>query len=414
MKTPQLATPLSIALFAGLARAQVADTAALERELLADAGARTSFQSGASAGHDGKFFLASPDGAFRLNVSGILQFRYNLNFRDVDNPDEELTNGFNGRRTKLVFDGTVSPGIDFYIQGAFGTSGGTFTLDQAYGSYSWDSGVSVRWGQFKLPFLREELTSDKYQLTAERSVTNRVFTQDYSQGVQLAYEAERFRVLGALSDGFGALSSPYYSPAEADVALTARAEARLGAAAWKVFQDFTSFREGAAGGLVGAAVHWETFGSTGNTDTFGGTPAAELDMVSYTADASYEGGGWNLYGALVGRTIDPDGSESMDDFGAVVQGGIFVSEKTEAFARWDAVFPDGDRAAGEDFHTVTVGANHYFVAGSHAAKFTADVQWFLDSQAESADVVTPSEGIGLAPAAEDDQFAIRLQMQLLF
>ena len=407
--TPILAVPF---LSAGAAAGD--GGAALERELLSDAGARASFQSGATAGHDGKFFLASPDGAFRLNVGGLVQFRYNMNFRDTTAPDEDFTNGFNTRRTKLIFDGSVYDEIDFYIQAAFASSGGTMTLDQAYATHKFENGMAVRWGQFKLPFLHEESTSDKYQLAAERSLVNKVFTQDYSQGVQLSYEGDQFRVLGAVSDGFSSLNTAYYSPAEADFAVTARAEMRLGDASWKNFSDYTSFRGGPTGALVGAAVHWETFGSTGNTDTFAGTPATGMDMLSYTVDASYEGGGWNLAGAFVGRTIDPDGGTSMDDFGALVQGGVFVAEQAELFARWDAIFPDSSYAAGNDFNTVTFGGNYYFFPGSHAAKFTADVQWYLDDQAGSGSIVKSSEGIGLAPASTDDQFAIRLQMQMIF
>ncbi|VAX41688.1 hypothetical protein MNBD_PLANCTO03-2106, partial [hydrothermal vent metagenome] len=180
------------------------------------------------------------------------------------------------------------------------------------------------------------------------------------------------------------------------------------------YKDFTSFRGGAAGGMVGGAVHWQTAGNTGNTETFSGTPATETDMLTYTLDVSYEGSGWNLYGAFVGRNTETAGSPDYDDFGALLQGGIFISAQTELFSRWDAVFPDDSRSSGEDFHTLTFGANHYFFPGSHAAKLTADVQWSLDDQVGSGSVVKVNEGIGLLPTTGDDQISFRLQMQVLF
>ena len=388
---------------------------ALSRELLADAGARASFQAGGTAGHDGKFFLASSDGAFRLNVSGQMQFRYNFNVRDTTGNDKNITNGFHMRRAKISFDGQINPNIDFKVKGGFSRSSGTFKLEDAYGKYKFDNGMTVKWGQFKLPFLREENTSSSKQLTVDRSVANETFNQDYSQGVELIYAGDNFRVMGAISDGFNTDNTAFTSKKEADFAATARAELKFGDAGWKTFKDFTSFREGKTGGLVGVAGHWETFGNTGNTDTFAGTAVTGMDMFSYTADASYEGGGWNIYGAFIGRTIDPDNSQSFDDFGAVVQGGVFVSEKDELFARWDAVFPDSSRGANsDDFSTLTFGANHYFVPGSHAAKLTADVQWFLDDQAMSSSLIGSEEGIGLAPTNQNDEIAIRLQMQILF
>jgi len=61
------------------------ETRALVAEMLADAETRSSLlQNSATAGHDGKFFLASPDGNFRLNIGGQIQFRYNTVFLDDD------------------------------------------------------------------------------------------------------------------------------------------------------------------------------------------------------------------------------------------------------------------------------------------------------------------------------------------
>ncbi|MCC7388889.1 MAG: hypothetical protein IT431_08980 [Phycisphaerales bacterium] len=403
---------LAISLIAGAALAGGTD--ALERELLADAGARTSFQAGATAGHDGKFFLASADGAYRLNVTGQVQFRYNLNSRDTTAPDEDLSNGFSARRTKLGFEGVVADEFDFKIVGAFDRDGGAFELEDAILSREFDNGIQLTWGQFKSPFMREESTSSSVQLAADRSAMNEVFNQDRTQGVQLGYEGDQFRVMGMVSDGFKTPNTPYYATAESDVALTGRVELKLGDAAWKIHKDFTSFREGATGALIGAALHWQTMGETANTDSFGGTAPTDADMVSYTIDAGYEGGGWNLFGAFVGRNSDTSGGPDYDDFGAMLQGGVFLTDRWELFGRWDAVFPDDSRSAGEDFHTLTVGANHYFFPGSHAAKFTADMQWFLDDQAGSGSIVRVNEGIGLAPTSEDDQLSFRLQMQLLF
>jgi len=400
------------------AKAQTLDSsanAAFERELLADAASRVNFQAGGVAGHDGKFFLASPDGEFRLNISGQVQFRYNFNIRNTTGNDEDITNGFHMRRAKISFDGKIAPRIHYKVKGGFSRSSGNFGLEDAYGKYVFDNGLTLKWGQFKTPFLREENTSSSKQLAADRSIANETFNQDYSQGVELAYTTDTFRIMGAVSDGFNTDNTATFSTEESDFAITERAEARFGNAGWKTFKDFTSFREGKTGVLVGVAGHWQHSGDTGNTDTFANTAVTGMDMFSYTADASYEGGGWNVYGAFIGRTIDPDNSQSFDDFGAVVQGGAFITDRDELFARWDAVFPDSGRGAGsDDFNTLTFGTNHYFVPGSHAAKFTADVQWFLDNQSNSSSLIGSEEGVGLAPTNQNDEVAFRLQMQILF
>ncbi len=365
-------------------------------------------------GHDGKFFVASNDKAFRLNMGGQIQFRYNATFRD-DQPtngaggdNDDVTVGFNTRRTKIEWAGHIHEKWNFKIVGAFSRSSGSFILEDAILSYKFDNDVTITWGQFKLPILREESISSKVQLAADRSIANEVFNQDRSQIVQLGWQGERVRLLGAFSDGINAVNSAFNSAAEADLALTARAEFRLGEAGWKKHDDFTSFRGDERGALLGAALHWQSAGDT-NPSTASGT-----DTLLYTIDAGYEGGGWNLYAAFIGRSRDASGASDFDDFGAVAQGGVFISEHTELFARWDAVFPDSDHAADAEFHTLAFGFNHYFIPESHALKFTADVQWFLDDQASSSSLVSANEGVGLLADTNDDQLTLRLQMQLLF
>jgi len=389
------------------------DTAALERELLSDARTRPGFQS-ATAGHDGKFFLGSADGAMRLEPGALIQYRYVLDLRDSDEPDEDLSNGFDFRRAKLFVGGTVSPEIEYYIQGAFFCGEGDFRLEFAQFTHRFENGVGVMWGQFKLPFLQEELVSEKFLLAADRSVTHAVFTQGISQGVQLGYEADSFRLAGALSDGTAACNTTYYDPMETDVALTARAEMRLGEAPWKAYASFPSFRHGPAGAMLGAALHWQASGRTGNERTFAGEEVADADLLAYTLDATYKGGGWGLFGAFIGQHPDADGSPEASDFGALLQGTAFATEQVELFARWDAVFPDGDRDAGDDFHTLTLGANYYFVPGSFAARLTADVQWFLDDQAASGSLVKAPAATGLLPTDQEGEVCLRIQMQLLF
>jgi phosphate-selective porin len=139
---------------------------ALVADMLADAETRSSLlQSGGTAGHDGKFFLASPDGAFRMNISGQMQIRYIANFRDEGTvgpadpgaPYDDFESGFQNRRMKLVFDGHVYNDFFYKIQFEFGRTGGGAVLQDAFVGYEFENGLKLRAGQFKLPFLREEL-----------------------------------------------------------------------------------------------------------------------------------------------------------------------------------------------------------------------------------------------------------------
>jgi len=167
-------------------------------------------------------------------------------------------------------------------------------------------------------------------------------------------------------------------------------------------------------GLFGAAIHWQHVGNTAAVAS-----QEQAMMFAYTLDYSLEGNGWNFYLAGVGNHTDPDegGSDAnTDDFGVLAQFGIFVSASDELFARWDWVIPDGDRTGDDDFHTLGLGWNHYFFPESHAAKFTADVQWFVNEpdQNDLTAGIMDSNNNALRTDSESDQIALRLQMTLVF
>ncbi len=459
-KTSRLSLLAGAAIAFGSAGSALAESEAVNNEdqvrsivaeMLADAESRSSLlQSGGSAGHDGsQFFLSSGDGAFRLNVSGQIQFRYYLNFRDDDNnsdrngdgdvdeiddelnPETDFESGFQTRRTKLTFEGNVfEESLFYHVTGAFDRDGGDFELEDAYVGYEFDNGIAVRWGQFKVPFMREELVSSKRQLAVDRSLTNEVFNQGRSQGVELAYEAEdaKWRTAVAFSDGFNSVNSDITTEkglapgfrlggGEAQYAFTGRFEF-LGAGNWSQFNDFTSQPGSDFGLLVGAAVHFEGGDEDGNA--YGGD---DYFNFSYTVDVSVEGDGWNAFAAFVGSTTELDdvpadgpGADAddvdNDDFGFVVQGGWQLPNTDwELFGRYDILFPDdGDRRESDDeFQTITFGTNYYL--HGHAAKFTADIQWHID---DTNEISGPNTGIGYLQDDDDGEFAFRFQFQLLF
>jgi len=404
------------------AGASADEVRAMVAEMLADAETRSSLlQAGGTAGHDGNFFLASPDGNFRLDISGQIQFRYNLNFRDDpadidgDGMDEDLDDfepGFQTRRTKLKFEGHVfDPDLFYSIQGAFnrargGGNNGDFRLEDAYVGYRFGNGFEARWGQFKMPFLREELVSSKRQLAVDRSLVNEIFNQDRSQGIEVSWRNDMLRVFGAFHDGFNSDNTDLAAD-PADYALTGRVE-YLAMGEWSQFRDFTSPRGSEPLALmVGGAVHWQ--------DGPDGPGVTDTEIFSWTGDVSVEGNGWNAYGAYIGRARDADGGPnvgSATDHAFVAQGGIYVTEEIEPFVRWDVLIPD----SGSAFNTLTFGGNYYI--HGHAAKFTLDVQWFLDARADvGSDTLAAGNNTGIGfldNFTEEDEFAVRAQFQLLF
>lgn len=417
MTTAKTLVVLAGLTFGGVAVAGSPETTdgsrAYAAEMKADAALRTSNLAGSNSG-----LLLAEGGDTSVKLGGFAQFRYINNFRDnpangTSGHDSGYTNGFEATRTRLEVTGNImSKALTFKVDSDFSKSGGA-SLKDAWGQYAFDNGVKVKWGQFKLPVLREELVADVNQLAIDRSIVNTIFTQDRSQGIQAAYEQDQWRVMGAFSDGAGTLNTPYTSAAESDYAFSARGEFKWGDD-WKRFADFTSWRGQSNAGLVGAAIHYQHAGNTANSSL----TAMHSNLIEYTADFSFEGNGWNAFVAGVGRHFDPKDGESLDDFGLVVQAGVFVNDQIELFARYDGVFADSDYGNGLDdaFNTIGVGANYYVFAQSNAFKISADVQYFPDKVSKNALVtgVSSSNNNALQFDSKGDQFAIRLQVQLVF
>lgn len=108
------------------------------------------------------------------------------------------------------------------------------------------------------------------------------------------------------------------------------------------------------------------------------------------------------------RDRDAAGAEDFTDFDFVIQGGIYVDEQDELFARTDVIFADADRPNHDPFPSITVGYTHYVM--SHALKLTSDATCFPTGTTDN-DLV--GAGFGLL-ASNGAQVVLRVQLQAIF
>jgi hypothetical protein len=403
------------------------ETRAMVAEMMADAQSNSSFSS-----------MPGWDTASTVNVSGAFQFRYIANFGDdVDaddiDPDvlpegvtpgdlarDDFDSGFQFGSNVINLSGTIGDdeAFGYYVRGNFDFDGGAFSLDDAYFTYDLGNNWELMGGQMKVPFLREELIDDFYQLTVDRSVVNETFTADRTQGIAVKYQDDSFRVWGVFSDGARSRDTDFTDDAEfsftdneSDVALTARAEFK-GAGAWDQFEDFTSAPGSEFAWLVGGALHWEN-GEDADDDDY--------DGIGWTLDAQLEGNGWNAYAAYVGIFQDSDADdfdEDVTNHGFVVQGGVMIPDTDwELFGRYDITIPDSEFENDDPYNVLTFGGNYYI--HGHAAKFTVDVQWAFDAASDNDLILLNAVGdrfnrIGLIGNEDDDEIALRGQLQLMY
>lgn len=373
------------------------------RDIIDDARARSGVR-------DDLTLLGERDGGqVTLKFNWQMQLRYIAGFRaePPDGSEDDEVIGFQLRRSKYEFSGNLA-GEDWKYKVVLATSrsGGDVSLETALVSHNLTDDTYVAIGQSKLPFYREQNISSKRLLTAERSIVSAVFDQGFSQMLEIGHTQDRWRVKGAFSDGLRTANTDFTDPSEADYALTGRADLRFGEAGWKSFEDFTSFPGDPRGAMVGVAAHWEESGETGIGTTNG-------EVLSITADAHVEGGGWNAFVAGVWRHGEDAAGDSFDDLGAMAQAGFFVADQTELFGRFATLIPDGDRAGDDTFSALTAGFNHYFIPDSHTITLTGEVSYYLDATT-GTDILRTSSGIPLLADADDGQVMLVVQLEVLF
>ena len=445
---------------------------AIVSDVLADSATRESLAGdGATAGYDKSkgFFLASADGNYTLAIKGDMQIRWAYNSRNIGSataaqgsPSNSTAGdawGFEMRRIRLTFFGNViDPTWTYEVKLAFNrnaTSANNAFVDEAFVTKDLGGGWSLRAGQFKPPFLREELVTTTAQLAVERSLVNDFFSAQKSQGLRLGWNDEQFKVEGFYGDTIRAGGSAPYSltgttagalnagsalgvPTSqntgfnvnpSDYAFAARAEWKP-QGEWKQFKDMQSYRGEGQGMLFGVAGYAE------QVDPVSGTNGATPDVIlSATADASFDFGGANIFAYGVYRNVtlqsaqavrDGGTNDAINQWGAVFQGGYFVSDDIEAFARYEIGDSDDDQyrtqptallASGQDLSVLTVGVN-WWVAGvkNKQVKWTTDFGYsfepLVDFAASGANYLPDYTAAG--GATNDGQWVVRSQFQFMF
>lgn len=391
----------------------------LVADVLADADTRaSSLQSGMTAGWSEHFFLSSPDGRFKLQFEGQLQPRFIYNF--LNDPDRHRS-GFEITRTKLTMRGHLfSPDLTFLVRtdqtrNEPGLVNGLYFVRDLWVALRLNNEWSMRVGQFKLPFNREELVSSAYQLAVERSLVNEGYNLGRSQGVELTYADDTAKVSMAFSDGavdsvggFGIIGrNPVNTAAlneDTEWAATLRWE-RLIAGEWRQFADFTSPIGGEYGMLLGFGAHWERSEANG----LGTFRRNEARWVALTTDLSVEWGGANAFLSAVYHWLDTP-NVNLNAWGFVAQYGMYLSPKWEIFGRWEYAFFDTPSADFTNLSVLTLGANYYI--DGHDVKLTIDMGFGLDAVDQPFDF--DIAGYRLDQAESEPQIVFRTQFQLLF
>src|SRR5881394_3469185 len=111
------------------------------------------------------FSVGSSDGAFAINLKGLIQFDSRTFFKDGGIKGND---GFLLRRARPIITGTVFRDIDFVFVPDFG--GSSVQIYDAYMNYRYKPELQLQVGKFKSPVGLEQLQSDANVTFNERAL----------------------------------------------------------------------------------------------------------------------------------------------------------------------------------------------------------------------------------------------------
>lgn len=379
-----------ISLIASTAGLATAGSLELDRsyaaDLKADASSRALLSSSAAAG---------------IQVDVGMRFSYTYNDRDVTPAsDDDTTIGFQFDDVEVRLSGDVTDNIRATVSFDFGPDDGVagatgVNLEDAFADWTINDQFTLRVGQFVPQYSAEASTSEYHMTNGQRSVTHEFLgTPSWTQGVEAHFGGDTWSGAVGFSDGPGTWSTPFNSSSEADFALNARFDLFSDSDKAR-FADQTSWRGSAAGWRVGAGLLYATYGDTNPSTT------ADVDALWYTIDAAYEGDGWAVRAAFYGVSLDNDTAADTDDYGFELGASMFFDDQWEGYVRYDVLMLD-DAVLGagveDTYNFVAVGANHYLVPESHAAKLQFEVGVSLDETGGAAGALAGTAGrTGVTP-----------------
>jgi regulator of replication initiation timing len=442
-----------------LTEERAAEIKGLVKDVLADAETRTSLQqNAATSGYDNGFFIGSADGNFKLKINALEQIRWtynNMNADQLGGAAETNANtqwGFENRRTQLTFSGNVvDPSFTYMARFNYGSTSDPYTpeadsaddrtpeydqspgmiLQDAWFNKDFGSGLGVKVGQFKTPFMAESLRNDGDQLTAERSTIDYIFSAGYQQGIMATYSADMFRVMGSYANGPRG-QNYNFTTGTTSFNFAVRGEVKL-MGNWNEFASESATKSDETGLMVGAAfMYWNNRGQDNNPyNPSVANVAYQPDgftsgNIYWTVDTTFKWSGLSVMAAFVGNnfdTVNLDG-ENQNQYGFVAQAGYRVTDAIEVFGRyeWYDILDTsalGYNTTQKDINNIlTFGVNVYAMSN---VKWTTQVGISLgnmsgitDNQSENAMTGAGWRNNQGTPGDDETQVNVISQLQVSF
>ncbi len=339
----------------------------------------------------------SDDGAYKMRLRLLGQFRATVT--DVD--DEAKTTEWDFPRVRLVWDGNaIAPWFKYKLQ--IDASDKDAELRDLKFKIAYNKMFSPAFGQYKVPFNREEGNSSSALQFVARSIVNQfAFGRDIGvsfagkSGKMFGYHIGAFQGEGRNADegdengkdsSFLWAGRVMVNPFETGLKIKPNfaKEMRLQLGTGFAYLDTDINDDGNP--------FDETDSKLFDRRSRDFTNATSVTMTAWTADVSFVHPMGNLEAEYVGMWADPSGDDMTEDktydHGFRFQGGFFVIPMTlEIGARYAVLEYDDDLALdGDASSTEWTGGISYYFSQDHRLKFQADFSRITDEDAAGDEV----------------------------
>ncbi|MFP4600951.1 MAG: porin [Persicimonas sp.] len=330
----------------------------------------TSSSDAPMAGYDGGFFIDGADGDFRINIGGRVQTQ--LRTLVVDNGDDHDLDqlGFRIRRARLKIKGhAFSPRLTYQLQPEL--AGDSPSLRDYFFNYEFLADtLEGRVGQWRYPFLRQEITSSGSLMLVDRSLVGSTFGDSFDTGVALHNRYKTAPVSwvvgvfnGATSRLGGVSFDNTVAPSRFGPAVVARAAYNYG--------PIKAYSEG---DLEGGPLRFSVGGAVSGQP---GIDRPNQSEFKATLDYMLKVEGFSTSGAAVlGTTQEGDGLGDQETVatGFFAQAGYLINDFIQPAVRYSQVRLTGTAASDDESddlqHEALGGLNLYFYG--HRLKWQTD------------------------------------------
>jgi len=347
------------------------------------------------------FFIRSKDELFRLNVGAYTQARYDINWRDAANSEDDVEKKFSFNRTRLFFEGQYTPLFDYHFRINIDDENNS-TLLVAYLQYNISEKWDLRIGRQFIALSREDWMWAQDTLTTEFSANDFTFALGTSAGFQAHYKDKKQRLWLALSDGTTGAKHDSADTEQANIALTGRWEYQLSGSDWSVWNDQVGRVGRSQGTLLGLAAGYQSENSQSSYN----------NTTQLIADISLNGSGYQLMLAASLNHHEPRTESSFNNYGMLVQVGYFLTTHMQTYAQYNLLSPGDQPGDLETFHSITAGLNYFPLLWTNRWKFSAELAHMFDTLNKT--IVAPSQALGWLESNEAGQTYLRVQAQFGF